>query len=277
MMGTKKAEGSTSDRAGPEFWDHWWEKSRLPAPLDPHRPGLKNYPLRKFHQYFERLFKGYATDTMELLEVGCAQSVYLPYFAKHFGFKVSGIDRSEMGCERSRALLEREGVKGDVTCADFFSAPGQLIGRFDFVISFGVVEHFEPTAEAVRALARLLKPEGRMITSVPNLTGVLGGIQKLLDRDLYDVHVPLSCESLASAHREAGLEIESCLYFLPISLEVLNPESWPRRLPYWFTIRSLGAVSRAVWFADDHLVRLPPNRWTSPYVNCVARKPRAQA
>ena len=276
-MATKNAQRSARDKAGPEFWDHWWERSRLPAPIDPHRPGLKNYPCRKFHQYFERLFQGYKTDSMELMEVGCAQSVYLPYFAKYFGFKVAGIDRSETGCEAARALLQREGVRGEVFCADFFSLPGQLIGRFDVVISFGVVEHFEPTAEAVWAMASLLKPEGRMITSIPNLTGLLGGYQKLLDPDIYRVHVPLSCESLASAHREAWLEIESCEYFLPISLEVLNAESWPKRLPYWFIIRSHGAISRAVWFVDDHMVRLRPNRWTSPYVNCVARKPRAQA
>jgi cyclopropane fatty-acyl-phospholipid synthase-like methyltransferase len=213
---------------------------------------------------------------MELVEVGCAQSAYLPYFAKQFGFKVAGIDRSEMGCERARWILEREGVKGEVYCTDFFLIPPQLVGRFDVVISFGVVEHFDRTAEAVGAIARLLKPEGRMITNVPNFTGVLGQYQKLLDRDMYNAHVVLSCESLASAHREAGLEVESCEYFLPVCLEVQNLESWTKRLPHWFVIRSHTAISRAVWFVDDHIVRIPANRWTSPFVNCVARKPRAQ-
>lgn len=275
-METKNVERLGGDRAGAEFWEDWWKRSRIPAPIDPHRPGLKNYVFRRFHQNFERLFQGCDTSAMELVEVGCAQSVFLPYFAKQFGFKVSGIDRSEMGCERARRILESEGVKGEVYCADFFSAPPQLVGRFDVMISFGVVEHFERTAEAVGALARLLKPEGRMITNIPNFTGVLGKYQKLLDRDMYNAHVLLSCESLASAHREAGLAIESCDYFLPICLEVFNLDTWPKHLPYWFVIRSHTAISRAVWFVDDHIVPLPPNRWTSPYVNCVARKPRAQ-
>jgi hypothetical protein len=89
--------------------------------------------------------------------------------------------------------------------------------------------------------------------------------------------VPLGCEGLAFSHREAGLEIESCEYFLPICLEALNVDSWPKRPPYSFIIRSHTAISRAVWFVDDHLVHLGPNRWTSPYINCVGRKPRAQA
>jgi SAM-dependent methyltransferase len=232
--------------------------------------------VRKFHRTFEQLFAGYDTSSMELVEVGCAQSAYLPYFAKHFGFKVSGIDRSEMGCERARTILEREGVKGQVYCTDFFSVPTQLIGRFDVAISFGVVEHFEQTAEALRAMARLLKPGGRMFDDIPNLTGMLGEYQKLLDMDMYNAHVPLSRESLASAHREAGLEIESCDYYLPICLEVFNLERWPKNLLYWFTIRSHTAISRAVWFVDDHIVRLRQNRWTSPYICCVSRKPSTE-
>jgi 2-polyprenyl-3-methyl-5-hydroxy-6-metoxy-1,4-benzoquinol methylase len=263
---------ATNDKASPEFWDHWWETSRLPAPIDPHRRGPKNYPFREFHRYFEGVFKGYNTDSMELMEVGCAQSVFLPYFAKHFGFKVSGIDRSPMGCETGRAILEREGVRGEIYCADLFSLPVHLNGRFDVVVSFGVVEHFDPTSGVLRAMANLLKPEGRMITSIPNMTGILGKYQKLLDRDIYRVHVPLGCEGLASAHQEAGLEIENCEYFLPINLEVMNVESWPKPLPYWFIMRSHGAISRMVWLIDEHLGRIPPNRWTSPYINCVARK-----
>ena len=113
-----------------------------------------------------------------------------------------------------------------------------------------------------------------MFTNIPNLTGVLG-YQKLLDQDIYDAHVLLTRESLASAHREAGLEIESCDYFLPICLEVFNLERWPKHLLYWLTVRSFTAISRAVWFVDDHVVRIRQNRWTSPYINCVGRRPRA--
>jgi len=274
-LGTKDGKGSGGDRAGAEFWEDWWKRTPLPSALDPHRPGVKNYVVRRFHHTFERLFEGCDTPSMELAEVGCAQSVYLPYFAKQFGFKVCGIDRSKMGCDRARTILEREGVKGEVHCADFFSVPTQLIGRFDVVTSFGVVEHFQQTAEALRAMARLLKPGGRMFTNIPNLTGVLG-YQRLLDRVIYDAHVLLTRESLASAHREAGLEVESCDYFLPICLEVFNVETWPKHFLYWFTVRSFTAISRAVWFVDDHVVRIRQSRWTSPFINCVGRKPCAE-
>ncbi len=275
MIETEKSQLPGGDIAGEEFWEEWWKRTRLPLPpaLDPHRPGLKNYEVRRFHQAFQQLFKGYDTSSLELVEVGCAQSVYLPYFAKNYGFKVAGIDRSETGCGRARTILEREGVNGEIFCADFFEIPPELVGRFDVAISFGVIEHFEKTAEALRAMAKLLKPGGRMFDDIPNFTGVLGRYQKLLDRGMYDAHVPMSREELASAHREAGLEIESCDYFMPICLEVINVERWPRNLLHWFTIYSHTAISRAVWFVDDHIVRLPHNRWTSPFICCVSRKP----
>jgi 2-polyprenyl-3-methyl-5-hydroxy-6-metoxy-1,4-benzoquinol methylase len=260
------------ERTDSGFWDEWWQRYPLPPSINPTRRGLKNYPFRRFHEYFERIFYGHETKGKKLIEVGCAQSAFLPYFVKSFGFEVSGLDRSELGCARSRAILDREGVPGKIYCADFFALPGDLAGQFDVVFSHGVVEHFEETAMAVKAMARLLRPGGRMVTNIPNFTGILRAYQKFLDRRIYDVQVPLDREGLARAHWDAGLWVEECEYFLPISLEVLNVESWPRRWPYWVTVRTHGVISRIVWFVDERVAHLKPNRWTSPYVNCVARK-----
>jgi len=275
MIEAKRHELPGGDKAGEAFWEEWWKRAPLPTPFDPYRPGPKNYVRRRRHCILEQFLKRYDTSSMELVEVGCGQSVFLPYFAKQFGFRVSGIDRSTLGCDRARMILEREGVQGEVYCADFFSLPEQLIGRFDVVFSSGVIEHFEQTAEALRAMAKLLKPGGRMFDDMPNFTGVLGKYQKLLDASMYHAHVPLSREELAAAHREAGLEIESCDYYLPICLETINVDQWPRNLRYWFTVRCHTAISRAVWLVDDHIVRLPQNRWTSPLIYCTSRKPRA--
>lgn len=269
------ASPETGDRTGAQFWDQWWQRSRLPPPIDPHRSGLKNYPFRKLHESFERVFRGQATKGQKLIEIGAAQSAWLPCFAKSFGFRVAGIDRSELGCERARVMLGREGVSGEIRCADFFSPPADWLQAFDVGVSFGVVEHFEDTAGALSAIARFLKPGGRMITLIPNMTGMLRAWQRRLDRALCDAHVPLDRERLAAAHGQAGLQVESCEYLLPLALEVLNVESWPRRLPYWIVVRTHGVISRAVWLLDGAL-HFRPNRWSSPYILCVARKPRAE-
>jgi SAM-dependent methyltransferase len=208
-----------------------------------------------------------------LIEIGCAQSVFLPYFARYFGFRVAGLDQSELGCERSRQILERERIQGEVCCADLFNPPGALLGRFDVAISFGVVEHFDDTSKPLSGIARFLRAGGKLVTFIPNLTGTLGAYQRLLDRPLYDAHVVMDRERLAEAHRLAGLEVESADYLMPFSLEVLNVEGWKNRVARMLFSRAHTAASRLVWMIDDRLVRLRPNHWTSPYVVCVARRP----
>lgn len=114
------------------------------------------------------------------------------------------------------------------------------------------------------------------MTLVPNLTGILGRYQRLLDRKLFEAHVPLSAERLAQAHNDAGLEVESALYLLPFGLEVTGIETWGHGVA-GLTVKIINAaVTRLIRFVDDHIVRLKPNRWTSPYVVCIARKPAGE-
>lgn len=148
------------DKAGAGYWDKLWGNESLLAAVDPYGRGAKNFPARRFHQYLQEAFKGLPAQGRKLLEVGCAQSALLPYFSKHFGFEVFGIDHSEIGGEKARKVLQREGVIGQIYCADLFSPPGELLGQFDAVLSMGVIEHFEKTAECVAAMARFLKPAG---------------------------------------------------------------------------------------------------------------------
>lgn len=263
------------DRTGREFWDQWWTRTPPPAPIDPNLPGLKNYPFRRFHQYFAGIFHDNPGRQQRLIEIGCAQSVFLPYFGRYFGFQVAGIDRSELGCERSRRILEREGVQGEIYCGDLFEPPTAFREGFDVAISFGVVEHFDDTSEPLAAIATFVKPGGRVVTLIPNLTGVLGVYQKLLDRRLYEAHVVMASDKLAEGHRRAGLLVETSGYLMPFSLDVLNVEGWKHRAAKKLVSRVHTAASRLAWMIDDHLVRLRPNRWTSPYVVCVARRPAA--
>lgn len=275
MGSPQGAPAAAGDRTGRDFWDRWWQRTPLPQPINPAGGGLKNYPFRSLHRYFAEVFRDEHTEQARLIEIGCAQSAFLPYFARYFGFEVSGLDRSPLGCERARCLLEREQVAGEIHCGDFFAPPAHLLARFHVAVSFGVLEHFDDTAAAVKAVARLLTPGGRMITLVPNLTGALGCYQRLLDRALYQAHVPLDRESLARCHREAGLEVESSHYLLPLGLEVLNVEAWRSGLARKLVGGGHTLVTRCVWAVDDNLFRLKPNRWTSPYVVCAARQPAA--
>lgn len=262
------------DLAGREYWDGLWEEGELPRPVDPRGPGLNNYVARRFHRYFDRHFRELGLgDGARLLEVGCARSAWLPYFRREFGFRVAGLDYSEIGCRQARAVLARAGVEGEIVLGDLFDPPDRILGAFDVVVSFGVVEHFDDTAAALRAMARLLRPEGLLFVNIPNLAGVLGPLQRLLHRETYELHVPMDREALARAHREAGLEVVRCEYFLPALFGVARTDP---NAPWWLersVAHARSVASKLVWVLHEALPVEGGSRLLSPYVHALARKP----
>ena len=222
-----------------------------------------------------RLLRG--RQGQEILEVGCAGSFFLPYFADYFGLRASGLDYSEVGCERLRAQLERWGIPAEVVCADLFDPPADLRGRFDVVTSFGVIEHFEDPGRYVRALTALLKPGGLVITTLPNLVGLNGWLMRTFNPGLYALHVPLDRERVARAHAEAGLTVRDCRYFMSVNFGVLNETTlksrWRARLLGLFH-RVLRRVSFTAWWFEERILggSLPASRWLSPYLLCVAEQ-----
>jgi SAM-dependent methyltransferase len=197
--------------------------------------------------------------------------MWLPYFAKEFGFEVYGIDYSEVGCQQAKQILENEGVNGEIVCADFFSPPGSMLKAFDVAVSFGVLEHFEDITACIAAFSKFLKPGGLLITNIPNLSGLNGLIQKMINRAILDIHVPLKRDAFMQAHQINGLRVVSCDYFLFINLGVLNVENLRGGLVYK-AARLRSWINEVVWIFERVVPWLKPNAWSSPYINCVAVK-----
>lgn len=264
------------DKAGKNYWNDSWASSDIPEAVNPSDRRLKNYVNRRFHQLFLRLFDKSETPAMRLLEIGCAKSAWLPYFSKEFGFSVCGIDYSPIGCQMARKVLQVNGVDAEVVCADFFSPPENMLGAFDVVVSFGVVEHFDDTAACLKAVASLLKPGGMLITNIPNMVGWIGSIQKLVNRPVYDIHQLIDPARLREAHEQAGLEVLECDYFVCTSFGVNNLIGISTRTVTGFLKRIflsiLSRTSMLVWLIENKTSAFPPYRFSSPYINCIARK-----
>ena len=260
------------DKAGKQYWDKTWGTHNIPKGVNPQNEGIPNYVNRSFHNYFSKLFSNVTTQGKKVLEIGCARSVWLPYFAKEFGFKIYGIDYSEIGYQQAMQILSNEGVEGRIICADFYVPPGSLLKAFDVVVSFGVLEHFKDTTACISAFSKFLKPGGLLITNIPNLCGLNGLIQKMINRPIFDIHVPLNRNALMQAHRINGLRVISCDYFLFVNLGVLNFENLRGGLVYK-AARLRSWINEVVWIFERAVPGLKPNPWSSPYINCVAVKP----
>jgi cyclopropane fatty-acyl-phospholipid synthase-like methyltransferase len=261
-------------RASKEYWESVWREGKLPRAVNPRDHSLKNEAGLKFDALFRQVFAAerQPSDAPNLLELGCGRSAWLPYFSKEFGVCVAGIDYSPLGCDQAKAILAMEKVEGDITLADISAAPPHLLNRFNYVVSFGLVEHFQATDKCLRSCGAFLKPGGTMVTVIPNMNGIVGGLQKWLAREVYDVHIPLDAKALRRAHEAAGLEILRCEYFCFLHFGVLTLNRIRQSfLGLWFS-RGLMAISAATWILGRMGVRLPANKTTSPYVVCVSTK-----
>jgi 2-polyprenyl-3-methyl-5-hydroxy-6-metoxy-1,4-benzoquinol methylase len=267
------------DIAGSAYWEGVWQSaSTVAEPVNPRDTKLENYVNRRLHaEVLEPLFAVPDAAKRSVVEVGCANSAWLPYFASEFGWKVHGLDYSEMGCRQARQVLACAGLEGTILHGNVFAPPAEMKEAFDAVVSFGVVEHFADTQEVIRAFARLLRPGGTIVTLVPNMVGAVGLLQKWLSRSVYERHVPLDVAALRRAHELNGLCVDSCRYFLSTAFSVANVHDLDASL--WstkaktFLRANLGRVSKAVWALEmaGHL-ELPAIRLLAPYLVCVARK-----
>lgn len=258
------------DKAGKLYWDSLLKAGSALDPVNPSDTRLTNYVNLCFHRLFVRYLGCRAEGNRSLLEVGCARSTWLPYFAKEFGFRVSGIDYSELGCEQAQTISGRVGVKADVRCSDFFAPPADMFGAFDVVVSFGVVEHFADTVACIEAFRGFLRPGALMVTIVPNLAGMIGWIQKRFGRSVYDIHVPLTRDELHMAHEHAGFRVLACSYFMSANWYVLVLPEWGKGLRHWIARCLQACSSRLAWLLERRGISVRPNRITSPYIVCIA-------
>jgi 2-polyprenyl-6-hydroxyphenyl methylase/3-demethylubiquinone-9 3-methyltransferase len=101
------------------------------------------------------------------IDVGCGAGLLAEPLAR-LGASVTGIDASPelVAAAREHAAavgLEIEYLSGDVQ---------DLEGKFDLITSMEVIEHVAEPSTFVKALARLLAPDGLLIMSTPNATGL---------------------------------------------------------------------------------------------------------
>ena len=119
-----------------------------------------------------------------VLDLGCGNA-YLGGLLVERGYRVTGVERAG-GFDRE---LVPAGVR--MVAADL-ERPLQIDERFDFALCADILEHLRQPEHLLRDTARLLKPEGRLIASLPNSghlyfrLNVLAGRFPQHDKGLFD-------------------------------------------------------------------------------------------
>ena len=250
-----------------EHWDTIYDKTKLPREFNP-----KNYK----DYLVEKIFIKYSNQGDKVLEIGAGASAYLPYFNKHLGCNVFGIDYSPKGCELADQNLRLLKANGRIFCMDLFDNITDISNDFDIVFSAGVIEHFEDPKIVICKMKEYLADGGLVIATIPNTGGLPFRLLKIINSELYRSHKIIKKGQLAKYFEGTQMKVIDYGYLGTFRPNIFNEEwlSVPRWLwwtasPTRFFFNNLSALIGKVlrWLSIEF-----PNPYFSPYQYIVSQK-----
>ncbi|MDQ1141077.1 class I SAM-dependent methyltransferase [Pedobacter agri] len=244
-----------TDRA---FWVNYWEsKKGLAVQLPP-----------------DYVFHGQLTDIVHqnqvqtAIELGGFPGYYAVFLKKYLKLDVTLLDYF-VHPPVVNELLEKNGLQAQDTHiieTDLFSYQPEK--KYDLVLSCGLIEHFNDTADIINRHIAFVKPGGTLFITLPNFKAVNGWFQKNFDKENYDKHNidSMNPALLKSICETAGLQEVKAGYFGRFSVWLENESQ-----------KSAGVrlFKKAVWLTGKILTRLVPveSKSLSPYIVVQAKKP----
>lgn len=243
-------------------WEAVWANVRLPYLKDP------GYDIQT--QLESRLPK---TDQYSLIEVGCAPGGWMAWFNRTFGYKVSGIEYAEVAASTTRRNLDVQGIQAEVLVQDFRTWDFEP-GAYDVVFSGGFIEHFRDVSPVMTRLCGLSRHF--VVTIVPNLDGINGGILKAFNPDTYAAHNPIDVSTLEALHARCGMRTLFCDYVGGIQLRRPGADCrFIREHRYWGRAvhAPIIAFNRASAILGKFLKYAPRSKRLSPGLMYIGDKP----
>lgn len=240
-----------------QFWVNYWERKtglsvQIPA----------NY---LFHDQLAHIIKG--QNVKKAIELGGFPGYYAVFLKKYFNLEVTLLDYF-VHPPVTKALLEANQLKEQdihIIETDLFNyKPAQ---QFDLVLSCGLIEHFNDTADIINRHIAFVKPGGTLFITLPNFKALNGWLQKSFDRENYDKH-NIDCMDpalLEGICKKAGLTVVQSRYFGHFSLWLEDEKQKP------MVVRLL---KKTMWLTGKVFTKIFPfnSKTLSPYIILEARK-----
>lgn len=243
-----------TDRA---FWVNYWESKKglavqLPA----------NY---LFHRQLADVIRKDKVKTA--IELGGFPGYYAVFLKKYFQLDVTLLDYFVHPPVVHELLAKNSLTEKDIHIieTDLFNYTPEK--QYDLVLSCGLIEHFNDTADIINRHIAFIKPGGTLFITLPNFKAVNGWFQKKFDRENYDKHNIDSMDPvlLRSICEQAGLKEVKSGYFGRFSVWLENEDQ-----------KSAGVrlFKKAVWLAGKVFTKIIPfeSKNLSPYIILVAKK-----
>jgi 2-polyprenyl-3-methyl-5-hydroxy-6-metoxy-1,4-benzoquinol methylase len=179
-----------------DYWDDVLKRATLPRLVN-----KKQYSPWLINSFFSGFIVKEKYRT--LIEIGAGSSAWLPFLAREYNLKVSGLDYSEPGCRICEENLKLLGIDYDeIICEDIFKWRSET--KYDIIISLGVIEHFENPGEILKIISGHLNENGLIITVVPNTSGLGGSLTRSFLPEVSEIHKVITKNLLMKLHEDNG-------------------------------------------------------------------------
>ena len=243
-----------TDRA---FWENYWDSKTGIIQQIP-----RNHT---FHHQLERIIADEKVKTV--IELGGFPGYYAVFLKKYFNIDVTLLDYFIHPPVVS-ALLKENGLKDadvEIIEADLFSYQPQ--NQYDLVLSCGLIEHFNDTADIVKRHIPFVKSGGTLLITLPNFKSVNGWFQRKFDLDNYNKHniSSMDIDLLKGICADAGLKNIEVNYYGRFSVWFENEKQKPV---------AVRLFKKVVWLAGKVFTKVIPfdSKELSPYIVLEAKK-----
>jgi len=153
-----------------------------------------------------------------VLDAGCGSGFFSDYFNR-MGAKTVSLDYSQTALSATKELTDGKSIayiKDDLTDSEL---PSRSPARFDVIFSDGLFEHFGEREQdsIIKNMMSLLKPQGKIVTFVPNLFSLWTPLRPFLMPGIKEK--PFTNSSLINLYKRNGCTIVSSggINFIPVS------------------------------------------------------------
>ena len=240
------------------FWVKYWEsKTDLSVVIPP------NY---LFHQQLKAIVDQEKVTTA--IELGGFPGYYAVFLKKYLKLDVTLLDYFVHVPITAQLLATNNLATNDIHIIEtdlFTYEPAQ---KYDLVLSCGLIEHFNDTADIIKRHISFLKPGGTLFITLPNFRALNGWFQKNFDKENYDKHNidSMNPALLRSICEKAGLKEVRSGYFGHFSVWLEDESQKPA---------GVRLFKKAVWLTCKVLTKIIPfeSKNLSPYIILEAKKP----
>jgi SAM-dependent methyltransferase len=243
-----------------EFWSDGWKNIHLPA---------RFFYADFSHIVLDKLISKYIDPSVKsFLEIGGCPGRWADYFFTRHAMICDSMDYDENNIKILEKNYKLLGIKGNVFLGDITNTEVHSGGKYDIVLSDGLLEHFIDSKKVFENHLKYLKKNGVLIIGVPNIKkSWIYNYFARFDKEGYAGYRHVDAIELERYAREYKLEILYCGYVGVFNIGVAHTKELSPLLGKFFT---------TIYILSSFLLNIlkikKETNLFSPYIYLIAKK-----